>query len=153
MPISAGYVSRRAHLSLMKKLKVIVDTNILVSILKGSTALTPIYAAFRNDRFVLVVNQQLLKELAYVLSRPQLKINSLDARELFRVIRLRAFYVKKSGGLNINICRDPKDNFILELSAYADADFIITGDKDLLELRKFQSCSILTARVFIDSFL
>jgi len=134
----------------MKKLKVIVDTNILVSILKGSTSLTQIYTAFRNDKFILIVNQQLLKELAFVLSRPRLKINSLDVRELFRVIRLRAVYVKKSSNVSIDTCRDPKDNFILELSVYADADFIVTGDKDLLDLHKCRSCAIVTAREFIE---
>jgi uncharacterized protein len=137
---------------LMEKPKVIVDTNILVSILKGSVNLAPIYAAFRNDKFILVVNQPLLKELAFVLSRPRLKINSADVRELFRVIKLKAFYVKNSSELRVTACRDPKDNFILELAAHANADFIVTGDKDLLELLKYQSCAIITPRKFIETF-
>jgi uncharacterized protein len=136
---------------LMEKPKVIVDTNILVSILKGSVHLAPIYAAFRNEKFILVVNQPLLKELAYVLSRPRLKINSADTRELFRVIKLKAIYDKNLSGVRITVCRDPKDNFILELAAHANTDFIVTGDKDLLELSKYQSCAIVTPRKFIET--
>ena len=44
----------------------------------------------------------------------------------------------------IRRCRDPKDDKFLELAVDAKADWIITGDKDLLELSPFQSTSILT---------
>lgn len=53
----------------------------------------------------------------------------------------------------ITVCRDPKDNMILELAASGQADFIITGDKDLPVLNPFRSIRILTPAEFLKSVL
>jgi uncharacterized protein len=50
----------------------------------------------------------------------------------------------------VDICRDPKDNMFLELSETSQADFLVTGDKDLLVLKEFQNTKILTPRGFIE---
>lgn len=42
-----------------------------------------------------------------------------------------------------NICRDPKDNFLLGLIRVSQADFLITGDQDLLELNPFEGTEIV----------
>jgi hypothetical protein len=121
-----------------------------VRILKGSAVLLPIYAAFKDGRLKLVVNSEILKELAAVLSRPRLHIDRTDIKELFRLIKLKAvrFDLKPSSRLS-DACRDPKDNFILELAIQADADFIVTGDKDLLVLNSFRGIPIITPKAFI----
>lgn len=49
------------------------------------------------------------------------------------------------------ICRDPKDDFILECAVTGNADVIVTGDKDLLSLGSYGSIRILTARQYLDS--
>ena len=45
-------------------------------------------------------------------------------------------------------CRDPKDDYLLELALVSDADFLITGDKDLLDIKEIGNCQILTATEF-----
>ena len=45
---------------------------------------------------------------------------------------------------NVNLCRDEKDDFLLALAQDGNADFLITGDKDLLEIEKFGETTILT---------
>ena len=49
----------------------------------------------------------------------------------------------------ISACRDPKDNKFLELAVYVQATYIITGDKDLLELHPFRDIPIITATEFL----
>ena len=49
----------------------------------------------------------------------------------------------------INLCRDPKDNKFLELAVNGKADYLISGDQDLLILNPFQEISILSPQVFI----
>jgi len=49
----------------------------------------------------------------------------------------------------INVCRDKKDNQILALCLAGDADFLITGDKDLLSLKKFGDTKILKPKEFL----
>ena len=59
---------------------------------------------------------------------------------LFKVRQVSEFIKVKS---KITICRDPKDNFLLSLSFDGKATHLITGDKDLLVLKNFDSTIIL----------
>ena len=52
----------------------------------------------------------------------------------------------------IDICRDPKDNKFLELAVSGKADFIITGDQDLLVLNPFRNIEIITINEFLTRF-
>jgi hypothetical protein len=132
----------------MKEPKVIIDSNVLVSILKGSKSLSALYKAFKQERFKLIISSEILKELAAVLYRPSLEISSKDIRKLFKLIKMKAIRIKPRC-LHIDICRDPADNFILELASEAKADFIVTGDKDLLVLKSFRKIPIITPKEFI----
>lgn len=133
----------------MKEPKVIIDSNVLVSILKGSKSLSALYKAFKQKRFKLIISSEILKELAAVLYRPSLGINPKDIKELFKLIKMKAIRVKPRR-LHIDICRDPADNFILELALESKADFIVTGDKDLLVLKHFRKIPIVTPKKFIN---
>jgi predicted nucleic acid-binding protein len=53
----------------------------------------------------------------------------------------------------INECRDEKDNMILEAAVYGNADFIITGDEDLLTLNPYRWIKILSPAAFIEAIL
>jgi uncharacterized protein len=53
-------------------------------------------------------------------------------------------------GRLIGICRDPKDDFILECAQTGNADLIVTGDNDLLSLKRFGAAEILTPRQYLD---
>lgn len=51
--------------------------------------------------------------------------------------------------LEEKVCRDPADNRVLEAAIAGNCEFIITGDKDLLILKKYQTVRILTPSAFI----
>lgn len=53
-------------------------------------------------------------------------------------------------GILKGACRDPKDDFILECAATGNADFIVTGDKDLLSLHSHGDIAIITPRQYLD---
>jgi predicted nucleic acid-binding protein len=57
---------------------------------------------------------------------------------------------ESSAGTLSGICRDPKDDFILECAQTGNADLIVTGDKDLLSLERFGATEILTPRQYLD---
>ena len=50
-------------------------------------------------------------------------------------------------------CRDPKDDYLLELARVADADILVTGNKDLTDMRQFGHCQILTLAAFKQRYL
>lgn len=60
-----------------------------------------------------------------------------------------ASLIKITGTL-IGICRDPKDDMILECASLADANFIVSGDRDLLTLGQYGDISIVTPRTILD---
>ncbi len=53
----------------------------------------------------------------------------------------------------VRLCRDPTDDFLLSLAKDGVADFLITGDKDLIALSQIFSTQILTLTTFIEKIL
>ena len=61
----------------------------------------------------------------------------------------RATLIELSGAVK-GVCRDPKDDMILECAVLARAKFIVSGDRDLLALGNYENISIVTPRAFLD---
>jgi len=127
--------------------KAVVDTNLFVSALLGSSTNQALYRAFRERRFTLILSTDLLTELAEVLTRPQLHLPSGEISELLRLIGQEAEIVRVTH--RVKDCRDPKDNIVLESALAGKADAIVTGDKDLLALHPYRGISILLSSSFI----
>ncbi|HUE11502.1 MAG TPA: putative toxin-antitoxin system toxin component, PIN family [Steroidobacteraceae bacterium] len=96
------------------------------------------------DRAQPIVSEETLTELAETLSRPKVDpyVSRPDRQRFFELFARVAEWVPVTTA--IRRCRDPKDDEFLELAVDGKADWIITGDKDLLELSPFQSISVLT---------
>jgi uncharacterized protein len=96
------------------------------------------------DRAQPTVSEETLRELAETLSRPKfdLYVSRPDRQRFFELSARVAEWVPVTTATRR--CRDPKDDKFLELAVDGKADWIITGDKDLLELSPFQSTSILS---------
>ncbi|MEB3311993.1 MAG: putative toxin-antitoxin system toxin component, PIN family [Snowella sp.] len=123
--------------------KVIIDTNIWVSFLIGKQ-FDQLKELLINQTIQPIYSQQLLDELYEVTQRPKLQ-------KYFRKDKTDSLieFLKEIGELiqtksEISICRDPKDNYLLALAQDSDANFLITGDQDLLVLEKF-SRTIITS--------
>ena len=65
---------------------------------------------------------------------------------LFKIKNEGEFIIVKS---DINICRDPKDNFLLSLAKDGKATHLITGDKNLLDIKVFEKTKIMTITSFL----
>jgi uncharacterized protein len=72
-----------------------------------------------------------------------------DAVSIMRSFLGRGVLVQIAGTLT-NVCRDTNDDMVVECALLAEADFIVSGDKDLLTLKAYSGISILTARAFLD---
>lgn len=130
-----------------RNVKVIFDTNVLVSFLIGKR-LTFIKDYISNGQITIVTTGDLLKEIKEVTSRERLKkyFPQESVIELIELLETIAEKVEiKSKHL---ICRDPKDNFLLDLIDISKADYLVTGDKDLLIHNPFKTATILTPANF-----
>lgn len=130
-----------------RNVKVILDTNVWISFLIGKR-LTLLEQHIVNKNITIVVTDQLLTELKTVTSREKLKkyFPKNSVKELFQLLELIAENVAIEPTHFIN--RDPKDNFLLDLIDFSKADYLVIGDKDLLEHNPFKTAKIITPSDF-----
>jgi uncharacterized protein len=130
-----------------KPSKVIIDTNLWISFLIGKELQT-LKELIVNERIKLIITDQLLTEIKMVTARDKLK-KYFDQDKVTDLISLLNIVSEKVKIKKIEAaCRDPKDDFLLALSKESKADYLVTGDKDLLEIRFYGKTEILTVKKF-----
>lgn len=133
-------------------LKIVVDTNVLISGLLSMGPSHTLLTLWRNKRFTLVTSQALMDELITALARPKIsrRIPEIDAKNFLKLLAEKAIITTPM--TKIDECRDSKDNKVLESAIASKADGIVTGDGDLLVLNPFRSIEITRVRDFIKRF-
>jgi putative PIN family toxin of toxin-antitoxin system len=127
--------------------RVVIDTNIWISFLIGKS-LTGLSDAIINNRVKVLFSHDLFSELLEVLQRPKFKkYFSQDAIEKL-IILLHEKIELVDIVNNFDDCRDKKDNFLLDLAISGKADYLITGDADLLVLNPFHGVEIISYTLF-----
>jgi putative PIN family toxin of toxin-antitoxin system len=113
------------------KLRVVIDTNIWIRILLKGRVTLPILEAFNQDKFQLVMSQNLLDELHEVWNRPRLNkyIDLNQAMRLEQQLKNRAIWIEPK--TIPPHCRDPKDLPVLATAIDGKAKIIVSGDDDL----------------------
>jgi putative PIN family toxin of toxin-antitoxin system len=132
--------------------RVVIDTNVLVSaaILPGSVPRRAVDTVLDNHR--LLASRASLAEVTEVLFRPRFdKYLSTELRQAF-LEALAAAADLIDVNESVTACRDPKDNFVLELAVSGSADCVVSGDDDLLALNPFRTIPILSPRDFVTRY-
>ena len=128
-------------------MKVVIDTNIWVSYLLGSL-LQGIDEKILSKEIEIVVSDEMLKEISEVPSRPKFK-NIFTVKRIKEIFSLLDSYaVVVSPSQKVDACRDEKDNYLLEVALEGGADYLITGDEDLLVLDPFHGIKIIRPKDF-----
>lgn len=137
----------------MNETEVVIDTNIFISAVIGKTKSIPktIIDALYERKFSLIISLPLIRELKETLRDPKFKglIKEDEAKILVEFIKNEAKIIQPTQ--KINIARDPKDNVILEcaVASHPKPSFIVTGDKDILALKRYQHIPIITPKEFL----
>lgn len=127
----------------------VFDTNMIVSaaLLTESTPRQAFDKAL--DQGKVLISVPVLLEFAEVLSRKKLDKYLLEEERMrFLVALLREAELVETTE-TVTDCRDAKDNKFLELALSGNADYVVSGDEDLLVLNPFRGIPILTAREFL----
>jgi putative PIN family toxin of toxin-antitoxin system len=131
--------------------RLVIDTNILVSGLFSSTSLPAhLMVLWREGRFDLLTSADQLDELLRVTRYPRIRerLAPALAGRLINELRDIAIVVKDLPAVAVS--PDPYDNYLLATAAAGAADFLVTGDKrDLLSLKLYQRTKIVTVRDFL----
>ena len=127
------------------RLRVVVDTNLVLSalIFGGSTA--KLRLAWQSDRFIPLASKATITELIRVLAYPKFKLTKAEQEDLLADYLPFCDTVLLPEQLPvIPECRDPFDEPFLILALVGNADYLITGDRDLLCLVDRFTCPIMT---------
>lgn len=132
--------------------RVVIDTNVFVSgLLKSDNPPSNVVDLFIEDKINLIISEEVFSEYIEVLLRPELKVKKDNIIRLISILILKAEIIKVKTKLDI-IERDPSDNKFLECALDGKVDYIITGDKHLLELKKYKNIKIVDPKTFINIF-
>jgi putative PIN family toxin of toxin-antitoxin system len=129
-------------------MRVVIDTNVIVSAYLGG-ALEGILRAFQAGSFNLIVSKAITDEYFDVLRRPKFQIESDEFDDFASVLIIKADLVSPQTTITA-IESDPSDNKFLEAALEGKADYIVSGDAHLLELKAFRGIPILSAREFLE---
>ncbi len=131
-------------------MRFVFDTNVIVSaaLLAGSVPRRAFDKAL--DRGTLLISAPVLLELSEVLSRERLNKYLLESERMRFLVALLKETELVEITTPVTACRDNKDNKFLELAVSGNADYIVSGDEDLLVLDPFRGIPILTPRNFVD---
>lgn len=136
--------------------RIVVDTNLFYSGVIRSTGIPfELLEQWRLGAFTLVLSDTLAEEYTRVLKRPELAGYGVTAEHieaLIGAIFALSEHVNPIDSLPIAV-RDLKDEMVLAAALGSNAQYLITGDKDLLELKDnphLGTLTILTAREFVD---
>ncbi len=130
--------------------RVVLDTNILVSALLLKGRLNKLVDLWKTGIIHPVLSRETFSELIAVLSYPKFDLSDNEIKTIIEDEILPFFTVTEMKEKVSGVCRDPDDDIFLTAACNAQASLIVTGDKDLLELKNFKSVRIVTAREYLD---
>ena len=130
-------------------IRVVLDTNVLVSALLFSGEPGLIAEGWKSGAFVPVFSHETFAEFRRVLSYPKFSLTVQEIAVLIEDEVLPFCEVVEIGEEILSVCRDPEDDPFLSCAVAASADCIISGDKDLLSLGSFRNIPIVTVAAFL----
>ena len=134
-------------------LKVVLDANIFVSaVLKPHSDLAKIFELVREDQIKLILSEDILPEMRAVLLYPKIKKRHGRSRKEIEEFLNKASQasILAQGRIDSDVMReDPADNKYLSAALEAKADFIISGDPHLKNLKGFEGIRILDPSAFL----
>ena len=128
--------------------KIVLDTNVVVSAFGWTGAPNYIFRRCIEGHLDLYLSLPLINEIRRVLTYPKFHFTEDEIDESISIIIETAEIVEPKIVIDV-VSQDPCDNRILECAITADCQYIISGDKHLLEIKEFEGIKILSPNEFI----
>ncbi len=110
-----------------------------------------VYKLAAVGRIQAVTSKELEEELADVLGRPKFKLSPEEVMAFLREVQRITIPVVVTSTFKA-VVEDPDDDFLLRLAVDGSAEYLVTGDKPLLRISKYQNIEIVTAAEFLRRF-
>ena len=112
--------------------RAVVDTNLLLRMAAGTMHL-PLYVAWREKRFTLVISVEMLSQFTDVMVRPKVRrfLPPMRGQGFVTLLRDLALFVSPTG--EFPPCRDPGDDIVVATAVAARPCYLVTADRDLYD--------------------
>ena len=135
-----------------KIIRVVLDTNALISVLLFKGELSRIGGLWREGKIVSIISRETFDELRTILEYPKFSLSRAEIKLLIENEILPFFEVVDVSKHVKGVCRDPADDKFISCAISANADCIVTGDKGLFDLKEYPFIRIIHASDFIKMF-
>ncbi|MBI5212473.1 MAG: putative toxin-antitoxin system toxin component, PIN family [Nitrospirae bacterium] len=129
--------------------KVVLDTNILISSLLFKGELSQVVDLWKKGKIIPIFSRDTFDEFKTVLEYPKFSLTKHEMKVIIEEEVLPFFEVIEVADKIKRICRDADDDKFIGCAVSASANFIVTGDKDLLNIGRYKSVKILSASEFL----
>jgi putative PIN family toxin of toxin-antitoxin system len=129
--------------------RVVLDTNVLVSSLLLRGQLSKFVDLWKNREVSPVLSKETFEEFNKVLHYPKFSLSEDEIKTIIEDEVLPFFDITEIKEKITGVCRDHEDDMFLSAAVNARAAVIVTGDKDLLDLKKYRSIKILSPQDFL----
>ena len=130
-------------------MRIVIDSNIFISAFFYKGNPLKIWMRVIEGLDALYITKDIIEEIEDVIYSEKFKADKNEIERFIKVIKKTSKLITPSTIID-NVCRDKDDNKILSCAISANADFIITGDKDLLVLKEFNNIKILTSKEYLE---
>lgn len=132
-----------------EEIKVALDTNVLISAILFRGHLSAIREAWRKAGITPVLSRETFQEFVDALSYPKFSLSREEIAFLIEEEVLPYFEVVNITENVTGVCRDANDDKFLSCTVSAAAGHLVSGDRDLLELKKYKGIKIISPANFI----
>jgi|SRR3989338_8160493 len=132
-------------------LRVVIDTVVFVRSLINPHSRSGQIVFSHNKSYQLFLSEPVVKEILDVLKRPELtsKFKTLKQMDFNKILKILSHAQAVEISSIPKASRDLKDNIFIATAIEAEADFLVSEDKDLLDLKKYEGVKIINTEAFL----
>jgi len=132
--------------------RVIFDTNVLIAAFLTEGVCPTLLVRARRGECELILSTDTIQEFERIL-RKKFSLSQSEISDVRKVLAEATKEVRQKVNPIAPVCRDPDDDRILDCAREAHVDYIVTGDEDLLVLKRYGAIRIVTPRNFESLFM
>jgi len=132
----------------LKRLRVVLDTNVLVSALLFGARVGMLRDLWKSGLIIPLISKETFAEFRKVLSYPKFKLSQSEIHAILNDEILPFVESLDISERVTGVCRDPYDDIFLAVAISGGASYLVTGDQDLLVLKSYAETRIVTVAEF-----
>lgn len=132
-------------------LRIVLDTNVLVSAIVCNGKPRKLFQMGIDGKYKILISKETLDELSEVIQRPKFKMVNEDIVRIISVLMETCENIQITSNFKV-ISNDPDDNIIINTANDGNADYIVSGDKDIKALKNFKKIKIVSVDEMLKIF-